>query len=116
MSSINSNSPWGILKNILSLIGGRIFISLSRLLISLIIVRLTNTELFGTYVVVMSILFIGEWLMDFGFTDMAVRNISQNNTNRLSILNAFTTIKIFQAIYALLGNRVRSTEIDRSEL
>jgi len=75
-----------------------VFISLSRLVIALIIVRLANAEIFGNYVVVMSIIFIGEWLMDFGTTDIAVRNISQNTNRRISILHAVTAIKVLQAV------------------
>ncbi len=71
------------------------FISLSRLLIAIIIIRLTNTDIFGAYIVVMSIIFIGEWLM---VTDIAVRNISQNKNIRTGILNAFTAIKVIQAV------------------
>lgn len=98
--SSSHHSHWRILKNVISLISGRLFISLSRFVIALIIIRLLNTEIFGAYVVVMSIIFIGEWLMDFGFTDIAVRNISQDKNNRLNILNAYTTIKTIQAFIA----------------
>jgi len=100
MSVADNNSGRRILENIVSLISGRLFISLSRLIISLIIVRMLNTEIFGTYVVVMSIIYIGEWLMDFGFTDIAVRNISQDASSRVSVLRAFTAIKVLQTFLA----------------
>jgi len=96
--SSSKNTHWPILKNIISLVGGRVFISLSRLLISLIIVRLAGADLFGEYVVVMSIIFIGEWLVDFGFTDIAVRDISRTPTKKTLILHAFTAIKLIQVI------------------
>ena len=74
------------------------FVSLSRLIIALIIVRLVNAEVFGAYVVVMSIVFIGEWLMDFGFTDIAVRNISQDKESREKTIAAFVLLKCLQAV------------------
>ena len=96
----SASSNWKLLQNIASLVGGKAFISLSRLLITLIVVRLAGTEVLGQYVVVMSILYIGEWLVDFGFTDIAVRNISQSHDKRKAILDAFSLIKLFQAALA----------------
>lgn len=99
MSSTTSPN-WKILQNVASLVSGRAFISMSRLLITLIIVRIAGTEVLGQYVVVMSIIYIGEWLMDFGFTDIAVRNISQSHDKRKAILDAFSLIKLLQAVLA----------------
>jgi O-antigen/teichoic acid export membrane protein len=102
--SFSSNkSRWHVIKNILSLIGGRIFISFSRLLIALIIVRLAGADSYGSYVVVMSIIFIGEWMMDFGTTEIAVRNISKDEHRRISIMSAITVIKLFQAVISFSG-------------
>lgn len=86
--------------NIFSLISGRIFISLSRLLIALIILRLTSVEMFGAYIVVLTIIFIGEGLMDFGFTDIAVNKISQDRECRGSIILSVGAIKTAQAVLA----------------
>ncbi|MFT6050389.1 MAG: O-antigen/teichoic acid export membrane protein [Halioglobus sp.] len=96
----SANSNWKLLQNIASLVSGRVFVSMSRLLIVLIIVRVAGTEVLGQYVVVMSILYIGEWLMDFGFTDIAVRNIAQSHDKRKAILDAFSLIKLLQAVLA----------------
>lgn len=96
----STNKNWKILQNIASLVGGRAFISMSRLLIVLIIVRLAGTEVLGQYIVVMSLIYIGEWLVDFGFTDIAVRNISQDHDKKKAVLDAFTLIKILQALLA----------------
>jgi len=98
--SASAHSHRSVFKNIFSLISGRLFVSLSRLLIYLIIIRLTSAEIFGQYIVVMSIIYIGEWLMDFGFTDIAVRNISQDTKTRSKVLHAFSSIKIVQTLVA----------------
>ena len=49
---------------------------------------------------VMSVIYIGEWLVDFGFTDIAVRNISQNHEQHITVLDAFTAVKVIQAVLA----------------
>lgn len=61
---------------------------------------MTNVEMFGSYIVVMTIIYIGEGLMDFGFTDTAVKNISQDQSKRTSIITSLAVIKIVQVIIA----------------
>ncbi|MFK8049356.1 MAG: oligosaccharide flippase family protein [Halioglobus sp.] len=114
--SASKTSTWTILQNVIGLVSGRAFVSLSRLLIAIIIVRIAGAEVFGQFVVVMSIVYIGEWLMDFGFTDIAVRNISQDIHKRNGILDAFTAIKIVQAILAFSAAVIAINLLGYSEL
>ncbi len=75
MLHLPKNIKWSVLKNATSQIGGRVFLSLARLLISVLIVRYAGVTRFGEYALVVSILILGEWLVDFGFTEISVRDM-----------------------------------------
>ena len=94
------------MKNAVSQIVGRLLISLSRLLVAVIIIRNGSPELFGQYALILSLLFVAEWLVDFGMTDIGVRNICREPHRKLEILKILTYLKIphcFLAISVLLG-------------
>ena len=106
MKHLPANLTRSIVKNVASQIGGRLLITLSRLLIAILIVRYGSTELFGQYTLVLSLLFVAEWLVDFGMTDIGVRNICQQPDRKYAILRVLAYLKIPQFVFAyalLLG-------------
>ena len=89
----------------MSQIGGRLLLSLMRLVIALIVVRYSSAAVFGEYVVVLSVLLVAEWLVDFGMTEIAVLRISQREENRERLLRSITVLRIgmsFLGFFVLL--------------
>ncbi len=98
MLHLPKNIKWSVLKNATSQIGGRVFLSLARLLISILIVRYAGVTRFGEYALVVSILILGEWLVDFGFTEISVRDMCQTPKRSQSVLNALALVKAMQGV------------------
>ncbi len=96
MFHLPKNLKWSVLKNATSQIGGRVFLSLARLIISVLIVRYAGVDRFGEYALVVSILVLGEWLVDFGFTEISVRDMCQTPEQSQSVLNALALVKAIQ--------------------
>src|SRR5262249_17491097 len=72
-----SNLGWSVFKNSIVLIAGRLSISLSRLIVAGLVIRGYGRDIFGQYSLVFGTLAIAEWLVDFGTTDVFVRDISR---------------------------------------
>ncbi len=98
MLHLPKNIKWSVLKNATSQIGGRVFLSLARLVISILIVRYAGVTRFGEYALVVSILILGEWLVDFGFTEISVRDMCQSPKRSQSVLNALAVVKALQGV------------------
>ncbi len=93
MSGVNA-SAGSLLRNAVSQIGGRLFLSVSRLGVALLIVRSTGTDRYGEYALVINFLVLFEWLTDFGQTDIAVRDICQDPTRRTEVLRELLGLKL----------------------
>ena len=92
-----------LFKNSVSQIAGRLLLSLGRMVVALMIGRVAGTEMFGAYVLVLSFLVFFEWLVDFGQTDIGVRDICQAPGREAAVLGALFRLKIVQGVaYCLL--------------
>lgn len=96
------NLAWSVVKNVVSQGAGRILIALSHLVVAGMIVRTYGAATFGAYAVVLMILVIAEWLLDFGVTDVSVREICRNAARRKSLLRIVTAAKVVQVLVAYI--------------
>jgi O-antigen/teichoic acid export membrane protein len=91
-----------VLRNTAAQGGGRIVIALSRLMIAGLIVRSYGRVTFGEYALVFSVLSIAEWLMDFGVTEVFVREICREPARAPRLMRIMTAAKLIQAPAAYL--------------
>ncbi len=87
-----------LLANSVIQIVGRLLLSMSRLVVAMLIVRISGSEQFGEYALMLTFLALVEWLIDFGQTDFAVRDISRMDSSEGSILGGLIWLKIVQGI------------------
>jgi O-antigen/teichoic acid export membrane protein len=87
-----------LLTNSASLVVGRIALSALRMIAALIVARLAGANDFGAYMLVLAYVALFEWLVDFGQTDIAVRDIARAIEQRGSVLAALARIKRIQGI------------------
>lgn len=85
-----------LLKNGVTLAAGRIALSALRMLSALIVARLAGAEDFGAYALLLSLIGLAEWLVDFGQTDMAVRDAARRPGRQLAVLAALARAKRVQ--------------------
>src|SRR5439155_11092158 len=90
------NLGWNVFKNSIVQIAGRLFISLSRLIVAGLIIRGYGKDVFGQYSLVFGILAIADWLVDFGTTDVFVRDISREPERGTRLMWVLTATKIVQ--------------------
>jgi O-antigen/teichoic acid export membrane protein len=76
---------------------GRVLLSLVRLVVASLIVRNLGSARFGEYTLVLGFVLVFEWLVDFGQTDIAVRDISRDPETRRLEVGALTLLKAVQA-------------------
>jgi O-antigen/teichoic acid export membrane protein len=93
MVGVNA-STGSLLRNALSQIGGRLFLSIGRLGVALLIVRSTGAERYGEYALVINFVVLFEWLTDFGQTDIGVRDICQEPERRTRVLRELLSLKL----------------------
>lgn len=92
-----------LLKSSASLVVGRVALSGMRMVAALIVARLAGTEDFGAYALLLSLIGLAEWLVDFGQTDMAVRDAARRPGRRAAVLAALARAKRVQGpVVALL--------------
>lgn len=87
-----------LLANSASQILGRLLLSVSRLAMAMLIVRLAGSGSFGEYALMLSFLAVLEWMVDFGQTDLAVRDISRDDTAEGVMLGALAWLKLIQGL------------------
>lgn len=102
MDHLPKNINRSIFKNAVSQTGGRLFLSVARLGIASMIVRYAGPDRFGEYSLLLSLLLIAEWLVDFGLTEISVRNICQSPDRRGIILRTITLARLTQGFIAVL--------------
>ena len=87
-----------LLRGSTSQIVGRLLLSLVRLAAAMLILRLLGAEQFGAYVLLLTVLALPEWLVDFGQTDIAVREISRHPDSAEAVLAALRRLRLLQAL------------------
>lgn len=87
-----------LLTNSTSLVVGRIALSALRMIAALIVARLAGANQFGAYMLVLAYVALFEWLVDFGQTDIAVRDIARATEQRGPVLAALARIKRIQGV------------------
>lgn len=85
-----------LLKNSAALAVGRVTLSGLRMLAALIVARLAGAEAFGAYALLLSLIGLAEWLVDFGQTDMAVRDAARRPGRQAAVLDALARAKLVQ--------------------
>lgn len=93
---------WSVLKNSVAQVASRILIAAVRLLVAGIIIRSYGKDLFGMYSLVFGILAITDWLVDFGTTEVYVREVCREPERRERLLRILTAVKIIQIPVAFL--------------
>ena len=89
-----------VAKNAVSLTGGRILLALLRFAVAVVIVQRSGLDTFGEFALVLTFIFIAEWLSDFGLIDIAVRQLSADSSRRDATLGAFAISKCVQSVLA----------------
>jgi O-antigen/teichoic acid export membrane protein len=90
-------------RNTVAQVVGRILTALGRLVVARLIIRGLGKEVFGGYSLVIVLLSIAEWLLDFGVTDVFVREVCREPARRARLLRILTGAKLIQIPLAVLG-------------
>lgn len=91
-----------ILHNGAALVIGRIALSAARMLAALAVARLAGAERFGAYALLLSYIGLFEWLVDFGQTDIVVREGARDPARRPMALATLAAAKRLQGIVGAL--------------
>lgn len=78
------------------LVVGRVGLSALRMAAALIVARLAGAEQFGAYALLLSLTGLAEWLVDFGQTDIGVRDAARRPRRRAAVLDALARAKRMQ--------------------
>lgn len=101
-----TNLGWAVFKNASAQVAGRMMIALSRLVVAGLIVRSYDKSMFGEYALILGLLSIADWLVDFGTTEVFVREICRDRESEPRLLRILTAVKLLQfpvALSALLA-------------
>jgi O-antigen/teichoic acid export membrane protein len=74
-----------------------------RMVAALAVARLAGTESFGAYALLLSYIGLFEWLVDFGQTDITVREVAREPSRRPAALGALSTAKLMQGVGGALA-------------
>jgi O-antigen/teichoic acid export membrane protein len=91
------NLGWSVLKNSGAQVIGRVCVGLLRLVVAGIILRSYGKTMFGEYALLFGLMAIADWLVDFGTTDVFVREFSREPQNGQRLLRILTAAKLIQA-------------------
>ena len=86
-----------VVRNALSQMVGRNLIALARLAVAATIVRLWGRDAFGEYSLILGLLTMAEWVLDFGTTEIFVRDICRDRAQEPTLLGALAAAKLVQA-------------------
>jgi O-antigen/teichoic acid export membrane protein len=92
-----------VFRNAAAHLAGRNLISLGRLVAASTIARTYGREVFGQYSLIIVILAIAEWLLDFGTSDVFVREICRAPERGARLLRMLAGLKILQFVVACAG-------------
>lgn len=85
-----------LLRLVASQAGGRASLAMMRFGSAVIIMRYLGVDVFGQYALVMGYLILAEWLVDFGQTDIAVRQLAANPGEKRQTLESLALLKLIQ--------------------
>lgn len=88
--------PGQVARSTASQIGGRVAIALARLALASIIIRTFGVETFGWYALLVAVLSIGEWLLDFGTIERAVKEMCRDPRGERAHLAVLVRTKLAQ--------------------
>lgn len=92
-----------LFHNSASLVAGRLLLSVGRLGAAVLVTRLAGVETFGSYALLLSLIALFEWLVDFGQTDIAARDVAQHPARMAADLAALARAKAAMAILAAIA-------------
>jgi O-antigen/teichoic acid export membrane protein len=92
-----------ILRNTGAQMVGRVVIALLRLVVAAIIVRVFGAGTFGEYALLFGLLAFAEWVVDFGTTEMFVREASREPARERALLRIVTALKLVQVPLAMIS-------------
>jgi O-antigen/teichoic acid export membrane protein len=95
------NLGWAVFKNSSAQVAGRLLIAVSRLVVAGIIVRSYGKNMFGEYSLVFGLLSIADWLVDFGTTEVFVREVCRDRNGEPRLLRILTAVKLMQLPLAI---------------
>lgn len=90
------NLARAVFKNSFAQVAGRVLIAASRLVVASLIVRSFGKTMFGEYSLVFGLLSIADWLVDFGTTEVFVREVCRERDSEPRLLRILTAVKVVQ--------------------
>lgn len=97
------NLGWAVFKNSAAQAVGRVLIALARLVVVAFIVRGAGSATFAEYSLLFGILTLAEWIVDFGTTDVFVREICREPEKGQRLLRVLTAARVIQVPLAILA-------------
>jgi len=88
---------WNMMKSSSAQVVGRIVVALARLVVAGMIIRRYHESIFGEYSLIFGLLSIGDWLVDFGTTEVFVRDICREPERAQRLLRILAATKMAQA-------------------
>lgn len=96
-----SNLGWRIFRNSAAQVASRLCIAALRLVVAGMILRAYGKDVFGEYALIFGLLSIADWLLDFGTTEVFVREMCRARERSERLLQILTAVKIVQIPAAL---------------
>jgi O-antigen/teichoic acid export membrane protein len=90
-----------VFKNSVAQLAGRIAVALVRFVMVATILRTGGRALFANYSIVLGVLSLGEWLVDFGSTDAFTREVCREPQNATRLMRTLAASKLVQFPIAL---------------
>lgn len=89
-----------VLKSGMAQMTGRVVITLARLAAAALIVRAFGVERYGEYALILSLLWISDWIVDFGLSDITARELCRRPEDRQGLMAALLASKGLQVLVA----------------
>ncbi|MGQ0552745.1 MAG: oligosaccharide flippase family protein [Planctomycetota bacterium] len=100
--SLHGNLTGLVLRNTAAQTLGRAFVTLARYAGFVLIIRAFGAERWGEYALLMAWLTLGENLVDFGLSEVFVRELSRTPERRTALLSSYLVLKLGQGLLAWL--------------
>ena len=99
------NLLWSVFKNTAAQAAARLLIAGTKFAVYVLVVRTFGAERFGEYSLILALLVLMEWILDFGLNDIFVREMCQRPEKRKDLLRTLAFARVLQAIaaYAVLA-------------
>jgi O-antigen/teichoic acid export membrane protein len=92
-----------LLKLVVNQVGGRAILASMRFGIAILVSRQMGVETLGIYALVLSYILIAEWLVDFGQTDIAVKQLSARPDDREHLTASLWWLKWIQGLLVAMA-------------